>query len=760
MNVRRFFVDKLKFNDNSNNEFSDSFYIATLMNCLADALVASATHPDSFRTADGYEDDDVLEEMREDESFKKEALNEIERYRRIDEWIASYQNVYSVTAMTCMQKLQKAGVIPSQIKQIMQYTRVGNADDVRLKAFTSLVDLKIFKEKRKVLKYLLFSLSEDLSPFVRDRLCRILGQALGSIAIKDEEVEKPAPKQTESGLILEQEALAEVIMTDDMTKSPPELALITLKNELQDDPVFKDALWQVIQAPTLSITEVVSFLDIAELLYEPSTALMATLRYPRYWKFDRWESRPVLPGQKSLVLAVKETSKIRTKPLHGLGLDAWTLVQQYGLKWSGDLSKAVINHQRDLKAQEREAKAQIVALQMQLQRQQPPTQVPKSASKAMSPPPLPTPVPERPGPKISLKRKQSTASETSGRAGSPKGQIFSPEASSPATILPPSAAPKASVPKASTPKTQRSPNISKTKMPAPSSATARPKSKPSVPTPTSGSTRKDSRIVRLKIAHPDRIRSITSKKPRPSLKVQTEQLQTKKPSSALNPKSVSSATSTPAPAPKPIITTNNTGAGGGGGGGNDFFSSPAIQSAAAGNTSLGGFRFFGGSNTASARIKNEDSEPASAISPMTTWVPGAAKKDKFGGSGGGSNGSANGSAGVPSRSGTPKPVIVRSGTPGLGGVSRAGTPKPGSALAGGGSRAGTPAAPAGNATGTTTATAGVKRSVPSGESSASTSANGTGNGGANGSAAAPAANSGEPERKKLKLKLGKKPPGA
>ena len=82
------------------------------MTCLTDSLVASVIHPDSFRTADGYEDDDTLEMIRADDVFKKEAVNELERYRRIDEWIASYQNVYSVTAMSCMQKLQQVGIIP------------------------------------------------------------------------------------------------------------------------------------------------------------------------------------------------------------------------------------------------------------------------------------------------------------------------------------------------------------------------------------------------------------------------------------------------------------------------------------------------------------------------------------------------------------------------------------------------------------------------------------------------------------------------
>lgn len=716
MSVRRFFVDKLKFNDNSNNEaYSDNFYVATLMNCLADALVASENKPGSFRDEDGYDDDDMLDEMREDDLLKKEAINELERYRRIDEWIASYQNIYSVTAMNCMQKLQQAGAIPNQIRHFMQYTQPGNADDVRLKAFSCMVDLKIFKQKPSVLKYLLFSISDDTSPYFRDRLSRVLGQALGSIAIKDEEPKKPAPKplvEADSGLVLEQEVVAEPTFEeiDLIEKSPPELALVALKTALENDAVFKQTLWQVIQSPMLSIAEVVAFLDIAALLYEPSTALMVHLRYPHYYTFKQWEKREVQAGRKSKVLALQETSRFRTTPVNGLSLAAWHLLQQYGLKWTGPLSKAVRDYQKDLKVQDREQKAQIAALQSQIQRQQSATQAPKP-SLAMSPPPLPTPVNDRPGPKISLKRKQSTTSDaTPSRAGSPKRQQFSPPA------------PK--VPTA-TPKTQRSPTISKTKAPTPSAAAALVKPKIAKP-------RRESKIVRLSIAHPDRVRSILSKKPRPTLKVSTSDVIKKSSTNAVRDVSAGSGHGTPAAVLPPKATTPAAS----GASNSDFFASPAVQSAAAGSASLGSFRFYGGGGGDVAKIKAEDSEPASGISPMSHRPP--------------KNGIGNGN--VTSRNGTPKLNLSRAGTPGLnGGPSRAGTPKPLSGA--GGSRAGTPV---GVREGPI-----IKKGIPPPSKAAAAAASGAGSAGSTssgGNTPGPSTSSGiEPERKKLKLKLGRKP---
>ena len=52
-----------------------------------------ATHdPDKFH----FEDWQDEKEMRD---FRKDAISEIERYRRIDEWISSYHNVFSTTAL-------------------------------------------------------------------------------------------------------------------------------------------------------------------------------------------------------------------------------------------------------------------------------------------------------------------------------------------------------------------------------------------------------------------------------------------------------------------------------------------------------------------------------------------------------------------------------------------------------------------------------------------------------------------------------------
>ncbi|KAK5145716.1 hypothetical protein LTR04_001226, partial [Oleoguttula sp. CCFEE 6159] len=276
LSVRRFFVDKLKFNDNTNNEFSDCHYVATLMSCLAASLVTTR-EPNvySFSLSEEDEEDERL--------FQKSAMDEIERYRRIDEWISSFQNVYSLTALECLKRLIAGRVVPSRKADILRYTRVGNAENLRLKAFACLVELGMLKNNQ-FLKFLLYSLQTDPSPHVREHLFRIFGQGLGQTAIGNTSEDRQI--QYDGSLIVEQEASTEGRQARIARTQTVPGALAALKQELGQNEILKKGLWSAVQSPLLGLREMSSLLDICALLYEPQTSLIVKLRYPRYYRVE------------------------------------------------------------------------------------------------------------------------------------------------------------------------------------------------------------------------------------------------------------------------------------------------------------------------------------------------------------------------------------------------------------------------------------------------------------------------------------------
>lgn len=202
------------------------------MSCLAESLVAKKENRgyDFSFEEDGEEEDDV---------FQRNAINEIERYRRIDEWVASYHNVYSVTALECLELLIRNKILPLKTADFVQYTRPGNADEVRLKAFSCLMELGSLKNPT-ILRYVFYSFAAEPSPYVRDRLWHIIGHGLGHIAIG---TSKPhAQSQQNGGLIVEQEASTESRQAEIARTQTVPGALAALNDEIGQSEVFKQAL--------------------------------------------------------------------------------------------------------------------------------------------------------------------------------------------------------------------------------------------------------------------------------------------------------------------------------------------------------------------------------------------------------------------------------------------------------------------------------------------------------------------------------------
>ena len=268
------------------------------MKALAHA-VSSAPKPiltEGEDFEDGVGGDDI--------GFHKACLEEIDRYRRIDEWIPSYQNVISRSALECKRMLAKKGVIKLKIVDFLQYTSDGTSDLLRLGAFASLMDLGLAKNSA-LLRWFLFVLGTDPSPYMREHMFRIFGKTLGSIAIG--EVSEPTANAAPSnGLIVEIEASTEGRKADLARKQTVVGALQALKDEIGYDTVLQEGLWTAITSPNISLQQMWQLLEICDRLYIPQTSIVVALKLPRYWKCTKVGKGKVL---------FSRTDRVRTTPL-------------------------------------------------------------------------------------------------------------------------------------------------------------------------------------------------------------------------------------------------------------------------------------------------------------------------------------------------------------------------------------------------------------------------------------------------------------
>ena len=270
LRAMRFLLDKLKFNDNSTNEFSDVYYVSTLITALAESLQAKA---------EAWYDMGV-DELEDHRRFRTEALEEIDRYRRMDEWMPSYHNIYSRTTLDCQCRLAKASLLRADPLSFLHYTNHQSYDLVRIHAFDALVELGLFKTPA-VIRWLLSVAAGDPSPFVRDALRKVLWKALAIVALgHDEEQEPPVV----SDLIVEQESSTDTRQALFARRQTIEGALEALKAAMRNNESFGDALWSATTSSEIGLLEIADFLDVCHSTFDPFDDTVVVLKYPRYWE--------------------------------------------------------------------------------------------------------------------------------------------------------------------------------------------------------------------------------------------------------------------------------------------------------------------------------------------------------------------------------------------------------------------------------------------------------------------------------------------
>ncbi|KAF2187704.1 hypothetical protein K469DRAFT_661730 [Zopfia rhizophila CBS 207.26] len=278
MRVKQFLLDTLLHNDNRGNDFSDDHYIATLMSCLAQSLTIG---PREDPNNSFVSDEDEIERME----FAQRVIEELGRHQRFDEWVPTYQNLHTVTSLDCGAMLMKNNVIPRKASEFLQYTRVGNADNVRLKAWECLMELGMIKNEA-VLKLIVQNIESDPSPYFRSALLRTFGKALGQIALGELADLEKATENASSALIIEHHDDRPSIREAQLArKRTIEGAITGLKQELSDNETLMRSLEDALCSNTTSITDVVELLEICDLLYveKQEDALWVKLKLPRYW---------------------------------------------------------------------------------------------------------------------------------------------------------------------------------------------------------------------------------------------------------------------------------------------------------------------------------------------------------------------------------------------------------------------------------------------------------------------------------------------
>lgn len=309
--VRNFLYEKLRFNDNSDNDLSDAYYLSTLMLSLAEAVAAQPAIERNNIDTDFFDNFDA-EPTEDTAEFRRNCLNEIDRHRRLDEWIPSHHNILSRTALECKRILAQSHTFISPPSDFLQYTGDDTSAALRISALSEIIALGGGKNKQ-ILRLLISIFSTDPSPYIRSHTLQLLHKAISALAIGPLESEN-LPQQ--DGLVIEQDASTEARQALLARRKTIPGALLALKTEIGDDSSIKEALWQAIQSPVLSIHEITHLLDICTIIYEPEYKFRIMLKYPRFWRCQRDSSLPRTgaDGKTSTCWMRFSATRVRTTP--------------------------------------------------------------------------------------------------------------------------------------------------------------------------------------------------------------------------------------------------------------------------------------------------------------------------------------------------------------------------------------------------------------------------------------------------------------
>ncbi|KAI8335273.1 hypothetical protein EDC96DRAFT_469660 [Choanephora cucurbitarum] len=273
--IRQFLLDLLKYNDNIGNEFSDCYYVATLISSLGDALIPSSDKPDALQH-DSFEGQQVT----------AAAKAEIERFRTLDYVIPTYHNTVTVTCLRTLTKLMLKELMPVNLSMFMQYTRYGNFLEVRLAAFDSLFILCGLSDPT-LNHYFLSVIKEDPCVYVCHYVARAMLAWLGLAVRENAGASNAFPVRATEDFSEED---GRIIVDDDtssLSKTPQQefqASIENLRKRFENDTVLQQSLWDLLNSSeNAKLDHCIRkyLLQFCEYMFKPiDVGLKVTIRVP------------------------------------------------------------------------------------------------------------------------------------------------------------------------------------------------------------------------------------------------------------------------------------------------------------------------------------------------------------------------------------------------------------------------------------------------------------------------------------------------
>ncbi|OCF35231.1 transcription initiation factor TFIID subunit 2 [Kwoniella heveanensis BCC8398] len=167
-NVRVALLDILKLNDNTANEWSDSYYLAAVITAIGNAFTMGAGNQAMLND----------EERESEASLSRDAMDALDRSMTMDRLVPSYHNLITKAGLQTYIKAVMAGQRTNDPRVLLSYTREGNFEPVRMVAFDGLLLCKPPGRSNALDRYFVDVIKSDHSLTIRRHVARGLSESI------------------------------------------------------------------------------------------------------------------------------------------------------------------------------------------------------------------------------------------------------------------------------------------------------------------------------------------------------------------------------------------------------------------------------------------------------------------------------------------------------------------------------------------------------------------------------------------------------
>ncbi|KAF9486524.1 TATA-binding protein associated factor Taf2 [Pholiota conissans] len=259
--VRQFFIDQLRYNDNTSNPYSDGFYISSIISVAACANVSTAPP----ERGELLPSETRMDYTPEDMELVKQTRTEVDRYRSMDRLIPSPHNIVTIAALEFYMVLGIANLLPCHPRTFFPFTREGNYTQVRIAAFDGLFLTKWYTPQ--IMRYILAVMAHDPSQVIRRHVAR---NACYSLALLVQMGEMKAnAKESESLLIEEDGNSQEKVKESKKSEMDTMIKILRKDREVGKNEALREFLMPIALDPDVDHEVRWCILKLADLLIRP-----------------------------------------------------------------------------------------------------------------------------------------------------------------------------------------------------------------------------------------------------------------------------------------------------------------------------------------------------------------------------------------------------------------------------------------------------------------------------------------------------------